>query len=122
MSKQVWVLLVVDCEAEEVIDVCDLAEMRADGIQEQQLQVDVPFNQVKPGPMDVAVQQVNVLYASEVMQTLLDDISVDHLLISIAHFVNLVLDLVLKDGVEVLHIGVFGLPSAVGRALFQCFG
>ena len=72
--------------------------------------------------MNVTVQQINVLDAGEVMQTLLDNISVDHLLISLTHFVNLVLNLVLEDSVKVLHVGVLGLSSAIGRALLQCFG
>lgn len=64
--------------------------------------------------MDIAVQQIDVLYAGEVMQALLNDISVDHLLIRLTYLVYLVLDLVLKDGIEVLDVGVLGLPSAVG--------
>lgn len=35
-------------EREQIVDVADFAEMRADRVNEEKLQVDVPFDQVSP--------------------------------------------------------------------------
>lgn len=63
--------------------------------------------------MGVAVEQVEVLDAGEVVQALLYDIAVYHLFVCLAHLQDLVLDLVLEYRVKVLHVGVFRLARAV---------
>jgi hypothetical protein len=107
MAEQIRVLLVVSGEGQEVVNVGDFAEVGADWVQEEQLQVNVALEQVQSGLVGIAVEQVKVLDAGEVVQSLLDNIPVDHLLVGLAHLQDLVFDFVLEDGIEVLHIRVF---------------
>jgi hypothetical protein len=81
--------------------------MGTDGVEEDQLQEDVALDEIESGFVGVAVEQVEVLYAGEVMQALLYDIAVYHLFVCLSYLQDLVLDLVLEYCVEVLHVGIF---------------
>lgn len=96
--------------------------MGTDGVEEDQLQEDVAFDEVQSGFVGVAVEQVEVLYAGEVMQALLYDIAVYHLFVCLSYLQDLVLDLVLEYCVEVLHVGIFRLPRAVLGPVLQRLG
>lgn len=56
--------------------------------------------------MSITVQQVQILYTGEMMETLLDDITIDHLLVCLTNFQDLILDLILENSIEMLHIRV----------------
>jgi hypothetical protein len=60
-THQSWMFFVVFGEGQEVVQVSDLAEVRADGVQEDQLQLDVSFDQVNSGFV-VDVDQIDVLH------------------------------------------------------------
>lgn len=56
-------LLVVVGEREEVVQISDLAEVGADGVQEHQLQVDITFDQIDTRFSLIAVQDIQVFHA-----------------------------------------------------------
>ena len=103
LSHKLWVLFVVSDEGEEVIDVVDLTEMRANGIKEYQLQVYVSLNEVYSGFMAVAVNKIHIFHCRKIMEAILHHISVYHLFICISNFIYLLLHLVLKYLVEESH-------------------
>ena len=47
-AQKLRIVFVVLGEGEEVVDVCDFAEVRTDGVEEDELQEDVPLNEVQP--------------------------------------------------------------------------
>lgn len=108
-------------ERQEVVDVSDFTEVRADRIQEQQLQVDVSFDEVLPRLMRVTVQQIEILDAGVLVQSEFDDIAVNHLLVSFAHLCDLIFHFVLKDGVVVLHFLVARNPHSILFLLIEGF-
>ena len=128
LSHELGMSLVVLDEGEEVIDVADLAEMRAYWVQEAQLQENVSLNQVHSWFVAVAIDQVDVFHARKVMESVLDDIPVDHLFKSILNFLDLFLHFVLKDFVEKCYtlnianafpVGILALLSSC-QEHFQC--
>lgn len=93
-------LLIVPCVGQEVVDVCNLAEMRADRIQEDQLQVDVSLDEIDPRLVMVTVQQIEIFHARKIMETILNNISVDHFFIGLMNLVDLLFHFILEDIIE----------------------
>lgn len=93
--------------------------MRADGVQEDELQVDIAFDEVDSGFVIVAVQQIQILHARKVMQPILYDVSVDHLLIGLLHLVNLLLHLIFEDIIEMGHVLQVGRTHSIAFPLVQ---
>ncbi len=68
-----------------MINVGNLAEMGTNWIHEQQLQIDVPFNQVLSW-LIFAVQDIQVFLAGKVVESILDDISINHFFVGLFDF------------------------------------
>lgn len=122
-AQQLWVVLVAIQVGNglEVVDVGDFTEMWADGVQEHQLQEDVPFDQIFSGFVGVAVDHVVVALSHEFVESELDHISVDHVFVAFFDFSDLVFDFILENLVEVGHFFVLLLLGSVGLDLFQTF-
>ena len=99
IAHQFWILLVIASKRKEVVNVCNLAEVRADWIKENELEVHVLLDEIN-SRLVITVDKIHILYCREVMETILDHISIDHFFISISHLSNLILHLVLENLIE----------------------
>lgn len=74
--------------------------MRADRIQEDQLQVDISLDEIDPRLVMVTVQQIEIFHARKIMETILNNISVDHFFIGLMNLVDLLFHFILEDIIE----------------------
>lgn len=81
-TQQLGVSFYILNESKEIINIRDLAEVRTDRIQEEQLQVDVLFNQVL-SRFVLTVQDVQVFGAGEIVESILNNIPVNHFFVSL---------------------------------------
>jgi len=95
--------------------------MRTDGVQEDQLQENVPLNQILSRLMPLTVDQIIIAFADKVMESVLDHIPIDHIFIALLDLPDLVFDFVFKNLVEVLDFIIDLLLGSVGRHLLQGF-
>ena len=110
-------MFVVLSEGQQVIQVGHLAKMRTNWVQEDQLQEDVPFYQVGSWFVLVTVQNVQIFHTCDLMQTVFDHISVDHLLVGLLHSKDLLLNLVLEDLIVQVKTLVVGFALTVSFLL-----
>ena len=99
IAHQFRILLVIASKRKEVVNVCNLAEVRADWIKENELEVHVLLDEIN-SRLVITVDKIHILYCREVMETIFDHISIDHFFISISHLCNLILHLVLENLIE----------------------
>lgn len=82
-------------EGKEVIQIGDLAEMRADWIDEDELELNVSFDKVKSGVI-VNIDKIDIFDFFKFMETVFEHISVDHFFIGLFYFIDLFLHLVFE--------------------------
>ncbi len=95
--------------------------MRADWIEEQKLEVDVPFNQIISGFGFSTVKEIGIFDADEFVEAVFDDISIDHGIVSSFNFLDLLFDLALEDSVEFGDLFVFVFFWSVIFLFFESF-
>ena len=120
LSHQLRINLIVRNEGEEVVDVADFAEMGTDGVDETQLQEDVALDEILPRLVAVAVDQVDVFHAGEVVEAVLDDVPVGHSFVGLLDLLDLLLHLVFEDIVEEGH--AFDVADSSSVSLFVLLG
>ena len=94
--------------------------MGTDGVDETQLQEDVALDEILPRLVAVAVDQVDVFHAGEVVEAVLDDVPVGHSFVGLLDFLDLLLHLVFEDIVEEGH--AFDVADSSSVSLFVLFG
>jgi len=95
---------VISCKGEEVVNVGDFTEVRTDGIEEDELEENVSFNEVVSRLSPIAIEQIQILHGNKLMQPKFDHIPVNHLLIRLTNFNDLLLHLILENIIEVTYM------------------
>jgi len=92
--------------------------MRADGIDEQQLKLNVPFDEVDSGFVSIAVEKIEILESKKFMEAILDHVSVNHFFVSFTYLADLSFHLVFENRIKKSH---FRLSSgnSVSFSVFQ---
>lgn len=98
-TQQLWIWFGIFSKAQEVINVWNLTEVRTNRVDEQQLQQNVSFNQILSW-LVFTVQNIQILHTCQVMETVFNDISVNHFFISFLDSHDLLLHFIFKDLVE----------------------
>lgn len=104
MAQQIRELLCIFHKGQEIVQIGSLTEVRADRVQEDQLQVYVSFDKIDSRFMLITVDDVKIFHAAEIVQAVFNNVSVDHLFVGFLNFTNLILHLVFKDIIEMSNV------------------
>lgn len=105
LTQQLWISLWILSETQEMIKIWNLTEVRADWVQEQKLQVNISFNQILSWFI-FTVQNIKIFLCSKFMESILNNISVNHFFISLFNshdwFLHLSLEYFIKEWIWTL--------------------
>lgn len=121
LSDESRILFVVLGEGQEVVQVSHFTEMRTDRVQEYQLQEDVSLNQVSSRFVLVTVQDIEIFHTCDLVQTVLNHISVDHFLVSLLNFVNLFFNFIFENLIIQVQTLVVSFTLSVSFLFSQGF-
>ena len=71
--------------------------MWANRIQEQQLEINIPFYEIDSRFELTTIEQISIFYSHEIVETIFYSIPIDHLIKCLFHFSNLFFKLTFED-------------------------
>ena len=78
--------------------------MRTDGVEEDQLQEDISLNKICSWFFFVAIQQIEIFNRSEFVQSILNDISINHIFIGFGNSDYLLLHFIFENVIKMSKI------------------
>lgn len=99
-TQQCRVCFRILSKAQEMIDIWNFTEVRTNWIQEQQLIIDVSFDQIS-SRFIFTIQYIKVFQSSKIVESMFNNISINHFFISLFYFHNLFLHLRFENLIKI---------------------